>query len=188
MDIRVYLSNGEILDYSQTDAAVEQETLADIQAGRLFVSTSLILGSGESCSIVQLAAVCRIDFITRTPVAAHRAFDASLTLIEDLEEFRRKAEDATKYHEAGVSPGENYAGYLSFELAGRHRLHVAFRTFIRDQLEFFTNLRRTFDNPTMWIEHPLGGVIWLNVHNILSISAAPGFSQYPKGTLLAKPA
>jgi len=69
MEIRVYLSNGSVLDYRQTDPDIEQGIVTEINAGRLFQSKSLILGSGESCTMVQVDSISRIDLITRIPLA-----------------------------------------------------------------------------------------------------------------------
>lgn len=186
MDIRVYLSNGSVLDYCQTDSDIEQGIVAEINAGRLFQGKSVILGSGESCTMVQVDSISRIDLITRIPLAVSRSIAGNITLIENNEEFLQQTAQAAKFSHDGVAPGEEFQGCLHFELAGHHRLQFSVQMVLRDQLQFFSNLRRAFEIPTMWFEHPNGGLIALNVRNILSISSVPGFSQYPKGALLVK--
>ena len=186
MDIRVYLSNGRILDYSQTDSDIEQGIVAEINAGRLFQGKSVILGSGESCTMLQVDSISRIDLVARIPLAVTRSLDGNITLIENNEEFLQQAAHSGKFSHDGVAPGEEFQGCLQFDLAGRHQLQFFVQMVLRDQLQFFSNLRRAFEIPTMWFEHPNGGLIALNVRNILSISSVPGFSQYPKGALLVK--
>lgn len=184
MDIRVYLSNGGVLAYCQTDSDIEQGIVAEINAGRLFQGKSVILGSRESCTMVQTDSISRIDLITRIPLAVTQSIDGNITLIEDSVGSLQQAAKAGICGRNGVAPGEEFQGYLQFDLAGDHRLQFSVDMVLRDQLQFFSNLRRAFDIPTMWFRHPNGGMIALNVRNILSISSAPGFSQYPKGTLL----
>ena len=186
MDVKVYLSNGNILEFSQTDTAIEKEVVAEINAGRLFLGRSVILGGGETCTMLQFGAISRVDVLASVPLAVPLTLEGNLKLIESDEEYRQKAEQAKKFHHDGVAPGEEFEGCLQFDLAGKHRLQLSFQGVLRDQLQFFTNLRRVFEIPVMWFEHPGGGMIALNVQNILSISSAPGFSHYPKGTLLVK--
>lgn len=186
MDIKVYLSNGSALDYCQADSDIEQGIIAEINAGRLFQGKSVILGSRESCTMVQTDSISRIDMITGIPLAVTQSIDGNITLIENnVGSLQQVAKSGICGHD-GVAPGEEFQGYLQFDLAGDHRLQFSVDMVLRDQLQFFSNLRRAFDIPTMWFRHPNGGMIVLNVRNILSISSVPGFSQYPKGTLLVK--
>ena len=186
MDIRVYLSNGSVLDFCQTDSDIEQGIVTEINAGRLFQGKSVILGSGESCIMVQIDSISRVDLITRIPLAVTQSIEGKLTLIDNSMGSLQQAAKEGKCGHDGVAPGEEFQGYLQFDLAGDHRLQFSVDMILRDQLRFFSNLRRAFEIPTMWFQHPDGGLIALNVRNILSISSAPGFSQYPKGTLLVK--
>ncbi|MBK8523652.1 MAG: hypothetical protein IPL58_05745 [Betaproteobacteria bacterium] len=79
MDIRVYLNNGDILDFSQNDPALAQGLLAEVQAGKLFPGL-LILGSAATCTLLRPSSISRIDILTptrRDADAVVRAYDAA---------------------------------------------------------------------------------------------------------------
>jgi hypothetical protein len=186
MDIRVYLNNGDILDFSQNDPALVQSTLAEMHTGKLFAGTSLILGCGAACTILQPSAISRIDLQMAEPPPVSYTLSDNVTLIEDEEVFRVRAKAATSAFREGVAPGEEYVGYLHFEMAGGHRLMFELQRVLRNQIQFFTNLNRLLQMPVMVFPHPRGGVVYVNVANVVSIGAAPGFAEYPKGTWLVE--
>ena len=188
MKLKVYLSNGSILDFVLTDFSAEQDIVAEINEGRLFSGKSLIFGSRESCTMLQSVWISRIDIVSSAPLVVPRTLEGTMTPIENDDEFQKRAMQAKLQHREGVTPGEAFEGFLQFSLAGNHRLMLSIQGVLRDQLQFFTNLRRAFETPFMWFGHPAGGLIILNVANVLSISSVPGFSQYPRGSLLVDPA
>lgn len=187
MDIRIYLNNGDILDFSQPDPALAQATIADLQAGKLFAGRSLILGSGAACTLLQPSAISRIDFLTTIPVALPQTLNDNVVLIEDEEVFRLRAKAATTAFREGVAPGEQYVGYLRFELVGGHRLMLELERVLQNQIQFFTNLNRLLEVPVMAFPHPRGGAVFVNMANVSSLSSAPGFAEYPKGAWLVEP-
>jgi hypothetical protein len=183
MDIRVYLNNGDIRDFSQPDPVLEQATLAELNAAKLFASPSLILGSGATCTLLQPAAISRIDIVSTAPLQIPSTFNEQVQIIEDEEVFRLRSKAAAKAFREGIAPGEKYVGYLSFDLAGGHSLMLELQRVLKDQLQFFTNLNRILEIPLMSFPHPRGGAVFLNVRNVVSVVAAPGFAEYPKGAL-----
>ncbi len=88
MDIRVYLTNGDVLDFSQNDPALVQAILAEAHANKLFSGHSLILGCGAACTLLQPSAVSRIDLLTTEPVSIPTTLGDEVTVIEDEEVFR----------------------------------------------------------------------------------------------------
>lgn len=182
MDIVVYLKNGQVHNFSQGDPALAQATLAEIQPNRLFsASSSLILGSGASCMFLNSSAISRIDVITDQPIAIQPTIRDEATVMENEDAFRLRATAATKAFHDGVAPGEEYLGYMRFELAGGFHLMIELKRLLQQQLQFFTNLHRLFDGSAMCFQHPRGGAVILNVANLVSVEAAPGFAEYPKG-------
>jgi hypothetical protein len=187
MEIIVYMANGQSHVFSQPDPGVARTVLADMQPGRLFGSSSIILGSGANCTFLKSAAVSRIDVMTDEPVPIAPTIRDAARVLENEEEFALRAKAAVKALGDGVAPGEAYQGYLRFELAGGHVLLIELERVLAQQVQFFTNLHRLFDGPAMMFPHPRGGGIFLNVANIVSVTASPGFAEYPKGTLQAEP-
>lgn len=186
MDIRVYLNNGDILDFSQPDPALAQATLAELQAGKLFAGKSLILGSGAACTLLQPSAISRIDVITALPISFPQALGDTTVLIEDEEVFRLRAKAATTAFREGVAPGEQYTGYVRFDMLGGHRLMLALERMLQNQIQFFTNLNRLLEVPVMTFPHPHGGAVFVNMANVSSLTTAPGFAEYPKGAWLVE--
>ena len=186
MDIRVYLNNGDILDFSQNDPALAQGLLAEVQAGKLFSGGSLILGSAATCTLLRPSSISRIDVLTPTPLSVPMTLHDGATLIEDEEAFRVRAKAAKTVFGDGVSPGEEYFGYFCFELAGGHRLLAELQRRLKEQIQFFTNMNRLLELPVMTFPHPRGGVVFINVANVVSLVTAPGFTDYPKGALLVE--
>jgi len=103
MKLKVYLSNGSILDFVQTDFAAEQSMVAEINEGHLFSGKSLILGSGESCTMLQSGWVSRVDVISSTPLIIPRTLDGIVKLIENDDDFQRRAAQAKAEHCKGVT-------------------------------------------------------------------------------------
>lgn len=186
MDIRVYLNNGEVRDFSQSDPALALSSLADIQANKLFSGNSLILGSGATCTLFRSSAVSRIDVIATDAVTIPATLGDEVTVIEDEEVFRVRSKAATSAFREGVAPGEQYVGYVSFELAGGHRVMAELQRRLQNQIQFFQNLNRLLEVPVMVFPHPRGGAVYLNVANIVALHTAPGFAEYPKGALLVE--
>jgi hypothetical protein len=186
MDIRVYLNNGDILDFSQLDSALVQATIAELQAGKLFAGNSLILGSGASCTLLPPSAISRIDVLTGLPVSFPQTLGSNTALIEDEEVFRLRAKAATTAFHEGVAPGEQFTGYVGFDMLGGHRLMLEVERVLQNQLQFFTNLHHLLEIPVMAFPHPRGGAIFVNVVNVSALSTAPGFAEYPKGTWLVE--
>ena len=186
MEIVAYMANGQSHAFSQQDPDAARTLLADMQPGRLFGTSSIILGSGTSCAFLKTAAVSRIHVLTDEPVAIAPTIRDSARVLESEEEFALRAKAATKALGDGVAPGEAYQGYLRFELTGGHFLLVELERVLAQQVQFFTNLHRLFDGQAMMFPHPRGGAVFLNVTNIVSVLASPGFAEYPKGTLLAE--
>lgn len=184
MDIVVYLNNGQIRSFAQSDPAVVSELLADFQVGRLFSGSSMIFGSGASCSLVNAAAVSRIDIVAKQPLTVHSTIKDEARVIEDEQAFNLRAMAATKAFADGVAPGEAYQGYLTFQLAGGFVLRVELMRQLQHQAQFFTNLHRLFGGTVICFPHPRGGLVAINVANIVSVDAAPGFAEYPKGAFL----
>ena len=186
MEIRAYLNNGDVLDFSQNDPALEEATLAEVHTGRMFAGKTLILGSGATCTLLQPSAICRIDLITTAHVPMPTTLNDSNVIIEDEAVFRLRAKAATTAFREGIAPGEKYVGYLSFELAGGHKLMFELQRVLQNQIQFFMNINRMLETPVMVFPHPRGGAVFVNVHNVVSVNAAPGFAEYPKGTLLVE--
>jgi hypothetical protein len=186
MEIRVYLNNGDILDFNQSDPALAQATLAELQGGRAFSGRSLILGSAAACTVLQPRAISRIDLVTSAPVTLPTTFNEGALVIEDEAVFQTRAKTATAAFKKGIAPGEQYTGHLAFGLAGGHQLLLELQFRLANQTQFFTNLNRLLEAPVMTFAHPRGGAVWLNVANVAALNATPGFSDYPKGTILAE--
>jgi hypothetical protein len=83
--------------------------------GSSFSGTSLILGCGAACTILQPSAISRIDLQMAEPPPVSYTLSDNVTLIEDEEVFRVRAKAATSAFREGVAPGEEYVGYLHFE-------------------------------------------------------------------------
>lgn len=186
MEIRAYLTNGDVLDFAQNDPALEAATLAEMHAARLFSGTTLIFGSGASCTILQPSAVSRIDLVAELPAPIPGTFNDSNAIIGEEDIFRLRAKAATTAFRDGIAPGEKYDGYLSLELVGGHRLMVELQRVVQQQIQFFTNINRLFEAPVMIFPHPRGGAVFVNIRNVVSVSASPGFAEYPKGALLVE--
>lgn len=186
MDIRVYLNSGDILDFSQPDPALAQATIVELQAGKLFAGKSLILGCAAACTLLQPAAISRIDVLTTLPVSFPQTLGSNTVLIEDEEVFRLRAKAATTAFREGVAPGEQYTGYVRFDMLGGHRLMLELERVLQNQIQFFTNLNRLLEIPVMAFPHPRGGAIFVNVANVSALSTAPGFTEYPKGAWLVE--
>ena len=186
MDIRVYLTNGDVLDFSQNDPALVQAILAEAHANKLFSGHSLILGCGAACTLLQPSAISRIDLLTTEPVSIPTTLGDEVTVIEDEEVFRVRSKAATSAFREGVAPGEQYVGYLCFELAGGQRVMAELQRRLQNQIQFFQNLNRLLEMPVMVFPHPRGGAVYLNVANVVSLHTAPGFAEYPKGALLVE--
>ena len=134
--------------------------------------------------MLQTSAVARLDIVSTLPFTVPHSLEGRLAMIEDERRFSQLVETAAATHGEGISPGEEFEAYLTFRMAGEHRAHFALHGVLQDQLQLFTNLRRVFDIPTLWFEHPRGGAIAINAANLIAISSWPGFAQYPKGALL----
>lgn len=186
MDIRVYLNNGEILEFSQTNPAQVQASLAEVHANKLFSGHSLIFGSGAACALVRPSSVSRIDLITTEPLPIPVTLGDEVTVIEDEEVFRVRSKAATSAFREGVAPGEQYDGYVCFELVGGHRVMAELQRRLQNQIQFFQNLNRFLEMPVMVFPHPRGGAVYLNVANVVTLHTAPGFSEYPKGSFLVE--
>jgi hypothetical protein len=184
MDIVVYLNNGQIRNFAQPDPAVVNGLLTDFQAGRLFSVPSMIFGSGASCALINAAAISRIDVIADQPLNVQSTIRDEARVIEDEQAFNLRAKAAAKAFADGVAPGEAYQGYLSFQLAGGFVVRIELMRQLQHQAQFFTNLHRLFGSSVICFPHPRGGVLAINVTNIVSVDAAPGFTEYPKGTFL----
>ncbi|TXG86361.1 MAG: hypothetical protein E6R10_10000 [Rhodocyclaceae bacterium] len=187
MEITVYLANGQSHAFSQPDQNVARMVLADLMPGRLFGSSSIIFGSGANCTLLKTTSVSRIDVLTDEPVSIAPTIRDSARVIESNDEFSLRAKAAVKALGDGVAPGQAYQGYLRFELTGGHSLLVELERVLAQQAQFFTNLHRLVEGPAIMFPHPRGGAIFLNVTNIVSVTASPGFAEYPKGTVLAEP-
>ena len=187
MEIVVYMANGQSHVFSQPDQGVARAMLADMQPGRLFGSSSIILGSGPNCTFLKTASVSRIDVLTDEPLPIASTIRDSARVLESNEEFSLREMAAIKALGDGVAPGQAYQGYLRFELTGGHSLLVELERVLAQQAQFLTNLHRLVEGPAIMFPHPRGGAIFLNVTNIVSVTASPGFAEYPKGTLLAEP-
>ena len=187
MQIVVYLANGQTLEFIPADAAHEDVIIEEINSGRLFSGKSLILGSQGNCTMIQTSAVARIDIISEKKLSVPHSMEGRLTLIDDEGDFQKLLKSVVAKHGEGISPGEEFDGCFSFNMTGNHRANFSFHGVLRDQLQFFSNLKRAFEIPTMWFEHPRGGAVAIHVPNVVALSSSPGFSQYPKGTLLVKP-
>lgn len=187
MKIIVYLTNGQTLEFIPADAADEDAIVEEINGGRLFSGKSLILGSQRNCTMIQTSAIARIDMISEKKLSVPHSMDGRLTLIDDADEFQKLQKSVLEKHGRGISPGEEFDGCLSFNMTGNHSANFLFHGVLRDQLQFFSNLKRAFEIPTMWFAHPRGGVVAIHVPNVVALLSSPGFSQYPKGTLLVKP-
>lgn len=183
MEIRVYLNTGEILDFVQNDPQQIQILMAEVAGARLFSHKVLILGDGASCTLVRPSAISRVDVVTAESFQMPRTIDAVMTLIEDEETFRLRAKAATAAFREGVAPGEEYIGYMHFDMAGGHRVLIEIQRTLREQVQFFTNLNRIMDLPVLFFPHPRGGAVVVNVANVSAIGTAPGFTDYPKGAL-----
>lgn len=187
MEIFVYMANGQSHVFSQPDPEVARTVLADMQPARLFGSSSIILGSGANCTFLRTTAVSRIDVLTDAPITIAPTIRDAARVLENEEEFLLRAKAAVKALGDGVAPGEAYQGCFRFELAGGHVLLIELERLLAQQVQFFTNLHRLFDGQAIMFPHPRGGAVFLNVANIVSVTASPGFAEYPKGTLLAEP-
>lgn len=184
MQVIAYLTDGQRLEFVSRESAHEEDVLKEVRAGRLLLGKSLILGSGRSCTMLQTSAVARLDILTELPLSVPHSLDGRLDLIEDERRFLHLVENATATHGDGIAPGEEFDAYLTFRMSGKHHAHFSLHGVLQDQLQFFTNLRRIFDIPSLWFEHPRGGAIAINVLNLIGIASWPGFTQYPKGALL----
>lgn len=184
MDIRVYLTSGSILDFSQQDASLVAQDAGEILPARVFASKTLIIGNAAACNILQTSTISRIDMPSSTSVAVGEGFGESV-VIEDEEVFRLRAKAASAAFQEGAKAGETYEGYVAFELAGGHRVFMGFKRQLQQQIQMFMNLNRLFDLPAITIPHPRGGTVLLNTANITTISFHPGLSDYPKGSWIA---
>lgn len=185
MEIHVYMSNGRIHVFAQPDVRKAQAMLAEMQLPRLFGGgSSLILGSGANCTILRPDAISRVDVLTDQPLAIQPTIRDSARVMDNEEMFNLRAKAAIKALGDGVAPGEAYQGYMRFESSGGHCLLIELERVLAQQSQFFANLHRLLDGQAIVFPHPKGGAVVLNVANIVSVSAAPGFAEYPKGTLL----
>ncbi len=187
MELIVYLANGKQERFVQNDPAIEALLLADLQVGRMFSNSTIVFGSASNCTLTHSQQICRIDLLTDKPVAMPEGPGAR-TLIEDEAKFRTRALAATLAMQGGVQPGTDYLGYVCIELVGGHRVLMEVEQKLRDQTQLFTNLNRIIEQPVISIPHPRGGAVLVNSKNIISLSLAPGITEYPKGAWLVEPA
>lgn len=184
MDIRVYLTSGSILDFSQQDASLAAQNAGEILPARIFAAKTLIIGNAAACNILQTSTISRIDILSATPIPLNEGIGES-TVIEDEEVFRLRAKAASAAFQEGAKAGETYEGYVAFELSGGHRLFMEFKRQLQQQFQMFSNLNRLFDLPVLAMPHPRGGAVLLNTANVTTISFHPGLSDYPKGSWIA---
>ena len=181
MKIRIYLCNGEILDFVPPDAAGAQAILSELGKGRIFVEKLLILGSGQSCTVIPTTAISRLDVLTTEPFALAGAFEAVLLEGSEAEEFAQRVASQA----APVAPGEQFDGCFDIVLSGGHHCRFKWKRVLQEQLQFFMNMKRLLDVPLMAFVHPHGGAILINATKVCSISTQPGFTGYPAGALPA---
>ncbi|WP_159098110.1 hypothetical protein [Parazoarcus communis] len=71
-------------------------------------------------------------------------------------------------------------------MAGSHRLLVNLEGELASQPDLFSKLNHIYDLPFYALPHPQGGLVVMNMRNIVALTYLPGLKEYPKGYLPAE--
>ena len=114
MEIVVYMANGQSHVFSQPDQGVARAMLADMQPGRLFGSSSIILGSGPNCTFLKTASVSRIDVLTDEPLPIASTIRDSARVLKAMRSFRCVKWPPSRRWVTADCPGTGVPGLPSF--------------------------------------------------------------------------
>ena len=143
MEIVVYMANGQ----SHVFAAGPRCRASNARrhaAGRLFGSSSIILGSGPNCTFLKTASVSRIDVLTDEPLPIASTIRDSARVPKAMRSFRCvKWPPSRRWVTALPQDRRTRATFVSSDrrafAAGRTRAGA-----FAQQAQFFTNLHRLF--------------------------------------------
>jgi hypothetical protein len=183
LEIRLYGADGSIETFVQSDVALADGIIEEIQPGRLFLSDRVFIAGTHSLTAFVPSKVARIDFV-RSGLACW-GFPAGIVDAVELseEEFRRKThlddpENQEKRDQARAS-GEFAVGFVDIEMIGGQHVFIAVEFVVGLPVERLQRINLLLSAPSVHFRLREGGIGTLNLGNLVRFTIYPGPAQAP---------
>ena len=191
LTIRIYLADGSVHSFAQTDGAIVNKLWQRADLGRLFVSGRMIVGSEHSKAVFVSTEIVRVDFIDDS--FQHWEFPGGYSDIVELSEddFRKRAhldQPALMPKREHFTPaGDLLVSFATIQLKGGHQLYVMVEIPVKLRAESQSFMQFMLSKAAIHIRLKAGGVGILNLANLVAYAVYPGMAQIPNDAWLAEP-
>jgi hypothetical protein len=183
LEIRIHGSDGSVQTFVQEDAALADSIMNEVQPGRLFATSKVVIAGNYSLTAFVPSKLLRIDFVREG--FACWGFPAGI--IDSIElsetEFREKThlDDEEHLEERAKTrvPGEFAVGFLDIEMVGGQHLYLAVEFVVGLPAERLQRINLLLSAPSIHFRMREGGIGVLNLGNLVRVTILPGPSEAP---------
>jgi hypothetical protein len=191
MLIRLYLADGEIQSFAQSDEAKAKALWDSLDPVRLFAQPRVVIAGAASKSVFVGSEIVRIDFVQR--FCPCWQFPQGYSDIVELSEadFRKNAHldqpDLMPGREQHTPVGDLLVSFLQLRLKGSDPLLLMAELSVKLPAENQSFMRFLLSKTGFHMRLRGGGVGVVNLANLVGYTVYPGVPQVPADTWMAEP-
>jgi hypothetical protein len=191
LTIRLYLTDGSVHSFTQSDATINDKLLESIEPSRLFAHQRVVVGSEHSKSVFVASEILRVDFL-------HDSFEcwrfpASYADIVEVsqEEFRKHARldqpGLMARREQPTPPGDLLVSFVRLHMRGGQPLFVMTEIAAKLPAESQSFMHFMLSKGAIHMRLRGRGTGVVNLANLVGYTVYPGLAQIPSDSWLAEP-
>ena len=192
LSIRIYLTDGTVQSFIQSDETLAQEIWQHLDPARLHTQQRLVLAGIHSKSVFVCSEIVRIDFNWPAP-EPWQFFEGYADVVELSEsEYRQRAhldEPALRPERELPTPvGDLLVSFLKLQLRNSAPVYLMTEFVVKLPAENHSFMRFLLSKTWFYLRLRDGGVALVNLANLAAYSVYPGVQQIPTDAWYAEPA
>ena len=169
MEIRFYLTDGEMFRYRRDDIEFERNLLKTLKPARIFSNRQIIIKDDEAVSGFNTATIEYVEFITEVDPGWHSHPGVARLVRIDQEKFSSKIREGfprLSGDSQRVQQGEVFRGVMECVMVSGKRLFFEFESVVSAKYDIRSLMQTFFDPITFQGRLEVDGHIIVNSQNI----------------------
>jgi hypothetical protein len=191
MEIRVYLADGAVESFVQTDQAKAEKVWKNIDLGRLFTQQRIVIAGTYSKSVFVCSEVVRIDFVQQVFGCWQLSEGYSDVVELSKGDFRRNVHldqpELMSKRETSTPVGDPLVSFLKLHFRKSPPIFLMVEFPVKLPAENQSFMRFLLSKTAFHMRLRTGGVALVNLANLTGYTVYPGVAQIPSDAWLAEP-
>ncbi len=189
--LRVYLADGSVESFIQTDKAKAEGIWKNTDPARLFAAQRVVIAGIHFKSVFVCSEIIRIDFID--PACAYWQFPEAFSDVVELSEadFRKHAHldqpQLMPKREQPTPAGDPLVSFLKLHFRNNPPVFLMVELSVKLPVENQSFMRFLLSKTALHVRLTGGGVGVINLAHLAGFTAYPGVAQVPSDSWEAEP-